>query len=102
AEKNLQRVARFELGNAFDEESVAGIEPRPTIAIVSGLYELFPDNSLVLGSLRGLARAVEPGGYLVYTGQPWHPQLEMIARTLTTHRDNQPWIMRRRTQVEMD
>ena len=41
------------------------------------------------------------GGYLIYTGQPWHPQLEMIARVLT-NREGQPWIMRRRTQEEMD
>ncbi len=101
-EKNLQGLARFEQGDAFDEKSVASLQPRPTIAIVSGLYELFPDNSRVLGSLRGLAQAVEPGGYLIYTGQPWHPQLEMIARTLTSHRDNQLWVMRRRTQAEMD
>jgi hypothetical protein len=34
--------------------------------------------------------AIEPGGYLVYTGQPWHPQLEMIARALTSHRGGKP------------
>jgi len=45
---------------------------------------------------------IEPGGYLLYTGQPWHPQLEFIARTLSSHRANQPWIMRRRTQAELD
>ncbi len=50
----------------------------------------------------GLAEAVEPGGYLVYTGQPWHPQLEMIARALTSHRGGQAWVMRRRSQAEMD
>jgi hypothetical protein len=43
-----------------------------------------------------------PGSCLVYTGQPWHPQLELIARTLTSHRDGQPWIMRRRSQAELD
>ena len=48
------------------------------------------------------AAAIEPGGYLVYTGQPWHPQLEMIARALTSHRQGQAWVMRRRTQQEMD
>ena len=52
--------------------------------------------------LAGLADAVQPGGYLVYTGQPWHPQLEMIARALTSHRDGQAWVMRRRSQAEMD
>jgi hypothetical protein len=81
---------------------VAAIAPRPTIGIVSGLYELFPDNDRVAASLRGMARAVEKGGYLLYTGQPWHPQLEMIARTLTSHRGGDAWVMRRRTQGEMD
>jgi len=46
---------------------------------------------MVGGSLAGLAEAVEPGGYLVYTGQPWHPQLELIARALTSHRQGQAW-----------
>jgi alpha-beta hydrolase superfamily lysophospholipase/SAM-dependent methyltransferase len=88
-------------GDAFDRASLAAITPRPTIAIVSGLYELFPDNEAVLRSLRGLADAVVPGGHLIYTNQPWHPQLEFIARVLT-NREGQPWIMRRRTQAEMD
>jgi len=98
----LGNLARFTKGDAFDEQDLAGIEPRPTLAIVSGLYELFPDNALIAASLRGLARAVASGGFLVYTGQPWHPQLELIARTLTSHRGHQAWIMRRRTQAEMD
>src|SRR5262249_15864222 len=64
-------------------------------------YELVGDNDAVLGSLRGLADVVEPGGYLLYTNQPWHPQVEFIARTLT-NREGRPWVMRRRTQAEMD
>lgn len=101
-EKKLDDVARFAKADAFDEQSVASIEPRPTIAIVSGLYELFPDNTPVAASLRGLARAVASGDYLIYTGQPWHPQLELIARTLTSHRGGSAWVMRRRTQAELD
>jgi alpha-beta hydrolase superfamily lysophospholipase/SAM-dependent methyltransferase len=97
----LANRVRFEQGDAFDEENLAAIAPAPTIAIVSGLYELFGDNDMVQRSLRGIARAMTSGGYLIYTGQPWHPQLEMIARVLT-NRDGQPWIMRRRTQEEMD
>ena len=88
-------------GDAFDRESLASITPAATIAIVSGLYELFPDNEPVLRSLRGLAEAIEPGGHLIYTNQPWHPQVEFIARVLT-NREGKPWIMRRRTQAEMD
>jgi hypothetical protein len=88
-------------GDAFDRASLASIEPRPTIGIVSGLFELFPSNTDVLTSLRGLADAIEPGGHLIYTNQPWHPQVEFIARVLR-NREGKPWIMRRRTTAEMD
>ena len=46
----------------------------------------FPTTRWCARSLAGLADAIPPGGYLVYTGQPWHPQLELIARALTSHR----------------
>lgn len=101
-EKGLGDIAQFVKGDAFDRADLAALEPKPTLAVVSGLYELFADNAMVGGSLAGLAEAVEPGGYLVYTGQPWHPQLELIARALTSHRQGQAWVMRRRSQAEMD
>jgi alpha-beta hydrolase superfamily lysophospholipase len=101
-QRDLADIARFERADAFDRPSLAAIDPRPTVGIVSGLYELFGDNRMVSQSLAGLADAIEPGGYLVYTGQPWHPQLELIARALTSHRDGTAWVMRRRSQDEMD
>ncbi|HVO90360.1 MAG TPA: bifunctional alpha/beta hydrolase/class I SAM-dependent methyltransferase, partial [Casimicrobiaceae bacterium] len=79
-EKGLADVARFERADAFDRQAIAAVTPRPTLAIVSGLYELFSDNDRVRASLAGLADAVETDGFLLYTGQPWHPQLELIAR----------------------
>ncbi|MEO8043549.1 MAG: bifunctional alpha/beta hydrolase/class I SAM-dependent methyltransferase [Spartobacteria bacterium] len=88
-------------GDAFDRAAVAALAPRATIGIVSGLYELFPANDVVLESLGGLAGAIEPGGYLIYTNQPWHPQLEFIARVLR-NREGKRWIMRRRTTAEID
>ena len=100
AEKGL--AARFEQGDAFDRASLIALRPKPTIGIVSGLFELFPENDRVREALVGLAGAIEPGGYLIYTGQPWHPQIEFIARTLSSHRDGAPWVMRRRTQEELD
>ncbi|MDD2049321.1 bifunctional alpha/beta hydrolase/class I SAM-dependent methyltransferase [Pseudomonas putida] len=102
AEKGLGDIARFVKGDAFDREDLAALSPKPSLAVVSGLYELFADNQMVSNSLAGLADAIEPGGYLVYTGQPWHPQLELIARALTSHRAGQAWVMRRRSQAEMD
>ena len=96
----LENVA-FEPADAFNRESLLSITPVPSIVIVSGLYELFPDNRPVLESLKGIAGILHDGGYLIYTCQPWHPQIEMIARTLI-NRNGEPWIMRRRTQAEMD
>ncbi len=89
------------MGDAFDREALAATMPRATIGIVSGLYELFSSNELVLGSLQGLFAAIEPGGYLIYTNQPWHPQVEFIASVLR-NREGKPWIMRRRTTAEID
>lgn len=100
--KGLSNIARFVQGDAFDEANVAAIAPPPTLGVVSGLYELFSDNAQVMQSLRGLARALARGSYLIYTGQPWHPQLEFIARTLVSHRGHQAWVMRRRAQAELD
>jgi alpha-beta hydrolase superfamily lysophospholipase/SAM-dependent methyltransferase len=91
----------FTRADAFDRSALGLVDPVPDIAIVSGLYELFPDNRRILDSLEGLARAVPEGGLLIYTNQPWHPQLELIARGLSDW-DGKPWIMRRRTQAEMD
>lgn len=102
AEKGLSSCVHFEKGDAFDDKDLAEKGSGSTIGVVSGLYELFPDNKLVSRSLKGLSQALIEGGYLIYTGQPWHPQLEMIARGLTSHRDGKDWIMRRRTQAEMD
>jgi ubiquinone/menaquinone biosynthesis C-methylase UbiE len=91
----------FTRADAFDRSALENVDPVPDVAIVSGLYELFPDNQRVLDSLQGLAHVIPDGGLLIYTNQPWHPQLELIARGLSDW-DGKPWIMRRRTQAEMD
>lgn len=100
--RGLGPIAQFIQADAFDFDSLANVNPRPSLSVVSGLYELFSDNTMVARSLAGIASAMDSGGYLVYTGQPWHPQLELIARGLTSHRQGQAWVMRRRTQAEMD
>lgn len=102
AERQLPASVSFRRADAFDADMLAAIDPAPDLAIVSGLYELFSDNAMIARSLGGLARAMQPGSLLLYTNQPWHPQLEMIARSLTSHRGGQAWVMRRRTQGEMD
>ncbi|MCL9782971.1 bifunctional alpha/beta hydrolase/class I SAM-dependent methyltransferase [Vibrio sp. S4M6] len=101
-QKGLSDIIQFAQGDAFDKADLARLDPKPNLAVVSGLYELFSDNASVFDSLRGLAKGMQDSGYLIYTCQPWHPQLEMIARSLTSHRGGQAWVMRRRSQAEMD
>ena len=101
-ERGLQDVASFTQANAFEAASYEGLQDAYTLGVVSGLFELFPDNSVVRTALQGFASSVRSGGYLIYTNQPWHPQLEMIARALSSHRQGAAWIMRRRSQAEMD
>ena len=55
AEKGLQTVS-YQQGDAFDRAALASVSKRPDIAIVSGLYELFPENGPVRESLSGLAK----------------------------------------------
>jgi alpha-beta hydrolase superfamily lysophospholipase/SAM-dependent methyltransferase len=91
----------FELGDAFDEASLAAMRPPPNVAVSCGIYQLFSENQMVLRSLRGLAAALSEDGWLVYTCLPWDPKVEMIARTLI-NRNRAPSAIRRRTQEELD
>jgi SAM-dependent methyltransferase len=91
----------FQYRDAFAEETDPNIKGRADVAIASGLYELFSDNAMVSRSLSILAERVRDNGFLIYTNQPWHPQLEFIAEVLT-NRHGQPWVMRCRSQEEMD
>lgn len=75
--------------------------PQPNIIVVSGLFELYGNNTQVHRVLENLFSLLQEGGYLIYTGQPWHPQLELIGRLLN-NRQGKRWVMRRRIQAEMD
>jgi len=87
--------------DAFDPEAICERKPSPNIGIVSGLFELFPSNQHIQLTLAGFAEAIAPRGWLIYTNQPWHPQQELIARSLHGF-DRELWIMRCRSSAEMD
>ena len=92
---------RYERGDAFDPHDLARVSPKANVVVVSGLYELFADNERIRRSLSGVMSLLEPEGYFIYTNQPAHPQLELIARCLP-NREGKPWVMRLRSQAEMD
>lgn len=100
ASRGLHNV-RYVHHDALDAVALEAIRPRPDVVVVAGLYEILTDDDAVRGSLRGVAGLSPPGGLLVLTGQPRHPQLEVIARLLT-HRDGTPWRMRLRSAVTVE
>ena len=67
----VQFEGQWAVRREHDAASYAGQEEDYDIAVVSGLYELFSDNDKVLASLRGVMSSLKPGGYLIYTAQPW-------------------------------
>lgn len=95
AQKEVQHLARFLQADPFDRMSLARVTPRPTLALVCGLYEGCPDNESVRRSLQGVGDAVEDRGYLVYTAQPG-------PAPFTGHGPDGTTAMRRRSQAEMD
>lgn len=99
-EKNLQNI-RFTNFDCFDPETYKKLNFEPNITIVSGILELFGDNEMASKAIQGLTSVSEKKSFIIYTGQPWHPQLKMIAYVLNNHQ-NKDWIMRRRSQKELD
>lgn len=99
-QQGLQNI-RFTRLDCFNKDSYRQLNFEPNIVIISGIFELFGDNELVCKAISGALSALQPGGFLVYTGQPWHPQLKMIAFVLNNHQERD-WIMRRRSQRELD
>ena len=95
------KTATFSRVDAFDTHSYSGLDFQPNIVIVSGLFELFSNNELLHTTLSGIKNVMQKSGYILYTGQPWHPQLEIIARVLNNHLGRR-WIMRTRVQAELD
>lgn len=91
----------YQQTDAFDKASYQDQTFKPNIVVVSGVFELFGDNTLIKTTIDGIASIIDDHGFIVYTGQPWHPQLEQIANVLGNHQQQQ-WVMRRRSQYELD
>ena len=93
--------ASFSNQDIFNTDLSWDFKKPPNIIVISGVFELYENNQHINYTLNHLFDVLEDGGYLIYTGQPWHPQIEMIGRLLN-NRQGKRWIMRRRTQKEMD
>jgi SAM-dependent methyltransferase len=88
--------AQIEQADAFNDVDLDLLKPRPNVIIVSGLHEILPNDKLIRHHFQQLYRILDNAGTLIFTIQPQHPQLEMIARTLPAH-TGLPWVMRVRS-----
>ena len=89
--------------DCFDKETYKKIDFTPNIVIISGVFELFEDNNMLENTISGVAEILDKNGVVIYTGQPWHPQLKQIALVLNSHKgDGKSWLMRRRSVKELD
>lgn len=94
--QSLGVSATIEQANAFSDQDLANVNPSPNLIVVSGLHEILPDNQLISHHFAQLYSILEPNGVLIFTIQPYHPQLEFIARVLNAH-TGKPWVMRLRS-----
>jgi len=95
AYRNAQQLgvtARIEAADAFSETDLRPLAGSDLV-VVSGLHEIIPDDDKVREHFAQVADILKPGGRLIVTIQPGHPQLEFIARVLKSH-TGQPWAMR--------
>ena len=89
--------------DCFDKETYKKINYTPNIVIISGVFELFENNKMLENTISGIAEILDKNGAVIYTGQPWHPQLKQIALVLNSHKGNEKsWLMRRRSEKELD
>jgi SAM-dependent methyltransferase len=94
--EQMQVQATIEQADAFCSNTLNQTNPRPDVIVVSGLHEILPNDALIANHFQQLYRILAPGGTLVFTIQPQHPQLELIARTLPAH-TGKLWAMRLRS-----
>jgi SAM-dependent methyltransferase len=91
---------RYDHANAFGEASLGRIQPRPTIMVASGFYEILFDDDLIRRSMAIVRRTLAPGGTFIFTTQVNHPQLELI-RALP-NRDGDSWVMKNRSVAAVE
>jgi len=79
-----------------------------TIPVTEGLHLkdfviYLENNNMLENTISGVTEILDKNGAVIYTGQPWHPQLKQIALVLNSHKGNgKSWLMRRRSEKELD
>lgn len=100
AQFNLENI-KYEQADAFNIANYENMDFQANIVVVSGVFELFENNSLIQNAIDGISNILQSGDILLFTNQPWHPQLAQISNVLMNHQ-HQKWSMRLRSQYEIN
>ncbi|MDP8184819.1 bifunctional alpha/beta hydrolase/class I SAM-dependent methyltransferase [Phocoenobacter skyensis] len=99
-EYNLTNIS-YEQADAFDKKSYENMEFKPNIVVISGVFELFNENDTIQNAIDGVSAILQKGDTLIFTNQPYHPQLSEISNVLMNHQ-KQKWTMRLRSEYEIN
>jgi alpha-beta hydrolase superfamily lysophospholipase/SAM-dependent methyltransferase len=101
SDMGLSKQVVFHTSDIYRPETWFKGEESPDIIITSGIYELCTDLQPIAESISAIHKLLGKDGYYIYTNQPWHPELKMIATTLH-HRRGEKWRMNYRPQYLLD
>ncbi|RXJ83417.1 methyltransferase [Arcobacter sp. CECT 8985] len=97
---NLDNI-KYKQADAFDKSNYKDQSFKPNIVVISGVFELFDNNDLIKNAINGVSNILNSGDILLFTNQPWHPQLSQISNILMNH-NKEKWIMRQRCEYEIN
>lgn len=95
----LTKNIRYEVGDAFDVESLQKISPKPNLVIEVGLYGIIHEDQKIQDHFKALKEILDPDA-LLFNVQTHNEQIELIARALV-NQDGDPcvWHLRSAEQV---
>lgn len=97
---NLKNIS-YEQRDSFDEKSYKNLKFKANLVVISGIFELFDENTIIKNAVKGVSSILDKGDILIFTNQPWHPQLSQISHVLMNHQQEK-WTMRLRSEYEIN
>lgn len=69
---------KFEKSDAFDENALSSISPRPNVVVASGLYDWIVNDELVKRSLKLCCSVLDENGTIIFTNQAGNKQIDLV------------------------
>lgn len=78
-EAGLKNIA-FEKRDAFDENALSSVSPRPNVVVASGLYDWIMNDELVKRSLKLCCSVLDENGTIIFTNQAGNKQIDLVRK----------------------